>query len=372
MKITCNREKLLTAFRIASPVAPLRSPKAILQNVKLEAANGALTLLATDMEVGVRVAVEDVEIEQEGSAVLPVGRLGPILSENPSEKMRIVADPHGAVIKGDRSEYKLPSANPDEFPIVPTFTAQRYHQLPARLLREMIHRTSYAADNESGRFALGGVLMEFEESKILAIATDGRRLAKMEGAAESVGEHHKQDTQTIIPTRATQLIERALAHDLDQIVKISAAANEIIVQAPRVMIVSRLVEGRFPRWRDVIPSYSSATSVPLTVGPMYSAHRQASIVTSEDSRSIDFTFADGSLTLEASSQENGKSRVEMPISYDGEKVVVSLDNIFVSDFFKVLDPQMNFRLEVQDEDAPAIFLTDDGYTSVIMPMARDR
>src|SRR5690606_9223335 len=142
-----------------------------------------------------------------------------------------------------------------------------------------------------------------------------------------------------------------------------------LVQAPRVMIVSRLVEGRFPRWRDVIPSYASAASVPLTVGPMYSAHRQASIVTSEDSRSIDFTVDAGTLTLEASSQENGKSRVEMPISYDGPKVVVSLDNVFVSDFFKVLDPQMNFRLEVQDEDAPALFLTDDGYTSVIMPMA---
>ena len=192
-------------------------------------------------------------------------------------------------MRGERSEFKLPAENPQEFPAVAEFNEKSYHELSARLLRELIRRTIFATDNESSRYALGGVLLEMAADKITGVGTDGRRLAKMEVPATSVGGHQSGDSMTIVPTKAMQLIERALT-DGDAEIQVAARANEVLVRSPRATIYSRLVEGRFPKWRDVFPQRTGAVKIELTVGPLYSAVRQAAIVTSEESRGVDFTF----------------------------------------------------------------------------------
>ncbi len=370
MKITCDREQLLPAFQAAATVAPSRSPKAILQNVKLEVTDSGGILMATDMEVGIRLQVPGLDVAQGGSVVLPVGRFGSILRESSDDKLRIETTERGTTVKGDRSEFKLNAENPDEFPSVAGFQEERYHELPARLLKELIRRTIFATDTESSRYALGGVLLEFHEDKIIAVGTDGRRLAKMEGAAKSVGKHLSGDTTTIVPTRSMQLIERILT-DGDAEVQICARANDILVRTPRATIYSRLVEGRFPRWRDVLPQRVDAAKVDFNVGPFFSALRQAAIVTSDESRGIDFTFGDGTLVFAASTAEVGQARVELPVPYDGAQTVVTLDNRFVADFCKVLDPEKQFTFEFGDGDGPTLLSTPDGYGYVVMPLSRD-
>ena len=106
--------------------------------------------------------------------------------------------------------------------------------------------------------------------------------------------------------------------------------------------------------------------------PLYSALRQAAIVTDHDSRGIDFTFADGTLKMEANTAEIGESQIELPISYDGEPITLTLDHRYVADFCKVLDNELSFVMEIESGSSPALLLTDDGYGYVIMPMARDR
>ena len=100
--------------------------------------------------------------------------------------------------------------------------------------------------------------------------------------------------------------------------------------------------------------------------------RQAQIVTSEESRGVDFTFGEGSLVLSGQTAEVGQSRVELPIAYDGQPIAITLDPRFVIDFLKVLDAEKTFRIDLQDSDAAAVCTTDDGYGYVIMPLARDR
>jgi DNA polymerase-3 subunit beta len=234
----------------------------------------------------------------------------------------------------------------------------------------LIRRTIFATDNESSRYALGGVLLEMSADKIIAVGTDGRRLAKMEVPARSVGGHQSGDSMTIVPTKAMQLIERALT-DGDAEVQLAARANEILVQSPRATIYSRLVEGRFPKWRDVFPQRTGAVKIELSVGPLHSAVRQAMIVTSEESRGIDFNFEAGTLVLSGRAAETGQSRVELPISYDGAPLVISLDPRYMNDFLKVLDPEKVITLELKDAESAAVCHTDDGYGYVIMPLARD-
>jgi DNA polymerase III subunit beta len=160
--------------------------------------------------------------------------------------------------------------------------------------------------------------------------------------------------------------------DGDAEIQVAARANEILIRSPRATIYSRLVEGRFPKWRDVFPQRSGAVKIQLAVGPLHSAVRQAAIVTSEESRGVDFSFEAGTLTLSGRAAEYGQSHIEMPIPYDGEKLSVTLDPRFVSDFLKVLDPEATFTLEIKDAESAIVCTTEDGYGYVIMPLARDR
>ncbi len=371
MKIICNREKLLHAFQTVAAVAPARSPKPILQKVKLEVAANKAMLMATDLEVGIRYEVSGLEVEASGEVILPVDRFGPILRESNDATFRMEANATGIIVRDARSEYKLPSANPQDFPSIAEFAETDYYELPARLFRELIRRTIFAADNESSRYALGGVKLEWQDNMLTAISTDGRRLAKMEGPAKAIGQPAPLGDVIVIPTRAMQLLERAFAEETSE-VQLAVRQNDVLVHSPRCTISSRLLEGRYPRWRDVFPQRANSLKIDLPVGPTYSAVRQAAIVTSEESRGIDFTFGNGSLVMAGQTAEVGESHVELPIAYNGPPISIMLDPRFVIDFLKVLDPEKTCTIDLQDGDAAAVYTTDDGYGYVIMPLARER
>ena len=372
MRIQCNREQLLAAFQTAALVASSRSPKAILQNVKIEVQGDKAVLMATDMEVGIRIEVTGLTTEVPGCALLSVQQFGSILRESSDEALSIDSDGQAVTVRGQRSRFRLPSGNPQEFPQIAEFATDNYHTLPARLLKELIRRTLFATDTESSRYALGGLLLEMESERVIVVGTDGRRLAKMEGPAQVVGTPvGSSDAMTIVPSRSMQLIERSLT-DGEAEVHLAMRGNDFMVQSPTLMIISRLVEGRFPRWRNVLPNRPDAVQIELTVGPLHAAVRQAAIVASGESRGIDFTFGRGSLVLSGVTADVGESRVEMPIAYDGEEITLCMDHRFLSDFLRVLDPETNFRLNIVDGDSAALCQTDDGYGYVIMPLAHDR
>jgi DNA polymerase-3 subunit beta len=217
---------------------------------------------------------------------------------------------------------------------------------------------------------LGGVLLEPEGESIVAVGTDGRRMAKMEGAIKTVGQPATSGS-TIVPARAMQLLERMLASD-DSAVRLAARANDLMVRDARGLFHSRLVEGRFPKWRDVIPRRADSHKIEIPVGTLHSAVRQASIVTSEESRGVDFTFSKGTLVLSNTTAEVGLSRIEMPVTYDGPELTICLDHRFVEDFLKVLPPDKTFTLDVANGELAAYCTTDDKYGYVIMPLARER
>ncbi|MHC4178938.1 MAG: DNA polymerase III subunit beta, partial [Planctomycetota bacterium] len=367
----CEREKLLHAFQTAASVAPARSPKPILQNLKLEATMEGATLMGTDLEVGIRIGVLGFEVEAPGSVVLPIARFGSILRESTDEKLSLENDGQKTLVRGQRSEFQLPSENPDEFPAVSGFEEEKYHEMPARFFRETVRRTVFATDTESTRYALGGVLVELAPEGITAVGTDGRRLAKQEGPAKSVGGHQSGDTMTIIPARAMQLLERALA-DNEENIQLAARENDVLVRSGRATVYSRLVEGRYPPWRDAFAQREGTVKIELAVGPFYAAVRQAAIVTSEERRGVEFTFGEGKVILTGHGAEFGESLVELPIPYDGPAVPIRMDPRYVADFLKVLDLEQTFILDLRDGESAAVCTTDDGYGYVIMPLARDK
>jgi DNA polymerase III subunit beta len=370
MKISCDREKLATAFQLAGSVALTRSPKEVLQNVKIEASEDRVTLMATDMETGIRIDVEGIDVQTPGKALLHVGRVGLILRESSDDQLYFESDGSATIVKGLHSEFKLPSANPDEFPTVVGFEEDKYHELPARLFREMVRRTAFATDADSSRFALGGVLLELNGDDVLAVGTDGRRLARMLGTGKSFGGHETTSNTTIIPTRSLSLMERSIG-DKEDVVHIAARGNDVLLRTSRCTIYSRLVEGRYPNWRQVIPKRDDSVAIEMTVGPFFNVIRQAAIVADQETRGLDLEFGGGTLVLTAKTADLGQSRVEMPIDYDGEIIKMKLDYRFMSDFLKVLESDAKFKMDVASSTSPALMTTEDGYAYVVMPMALD-
>jgi DNA polymerase-3 subunit beta len=293
-----------------------------------------------------------------------------ILREVTDEVLKIDASPEMTLIQGQRSRFELAGQNPDEFPEIASFEEKNYYEVAANVFRELIKRTLFATETESSRYALGGVLFEADGSSLIAVGTDGRRMAKMEGVVKPVGSP-STNASTIVPARALNLLERMLPHD-ESTVCIAARSNDLLVRDSRGTFYSRLVEGRFPKWREVIPKRSDSQKIEIPVGPLYSTVRQASIVTSEESRGVDFTFGNGSLVLSNATADVGQSRVEMPISYTGPELTISLDHRFVEDFLKVLPPDKTFTLDIANGELAVYCTTDDKYGYVIMPLARDR
>ncbi len=160
--------------------------------------------MATDLEVGIRYEVTGVEIDAPGAAVLPVARFGSILRESSDATFRIESGNDGTTIRGERSQFKLPSENPQDFPPIAEFGESSYYEISARLFRELIRRTIFATDNESSRYALGGIKLEWKDNVLTAVGTDGRRLAKMDGPAQAVGSPAPFGDVTVVPTRAMQ------------------------------------------------------------------------------------------------------------------------------------------------------------------------
>ncbi len=370
MKVTVNREQFLHAFSPVAAVAPQRSPKPILLNVKFDVTAHGATLMATDLEVGIRHQVDGIEINTPGSAVLPTQRFSNIMRESVDDTVLIECVSEHIIVKGKRSEFNLPSINPSEFPPIAGFDETNFYEVSARLLKEMIRRTLFATDNDSSRYALGGIKLEANGDEFTTVGTDGRRLAKMSGPIGRTGEAVAFGEATIVPSRSMQLIDRVLV-DNDQVVKLAVRQNELLVQTPQATIITRLLEGRFPRWRDVIPSSRDSSKIDISVGQFASVVRQAQIVMSEEKRGIDFVFGEGTLVAIGRGPEIGDSRIEMPIGYDGRIITISLDPKFVLEFLKVLDPSSTVTVDLIDGDSAALCRTDDGYCYVIMPLARD-
>ena len=368
MKIISHREGFLQACQLASAAIATRDVKPVLRNIKAVVDKDRCTLMATDLEVGIRLEVRGIKVEEPGEALLPTARMISILREATDEELVIEGGPEACRVVGSANEYNMAGEDTAAFPEVPAFAEEKYHEMTAGVLREIIKRTSFAAATEGQvRFgATTGVLWELEDQRVALIATDGRRLAMMHAIAHAHGDHTTQGQTLVVPAKAMSLLERNLTEP-DEKVRISFRANEVLMKTERSMIYSRLAEGRFPNYKQVIPQ-KHAHRVPLTVGPVLAAVKQAAIMTDDESKRVRFKFEKKKLTLRAQGAESGKSRVELPIEYDGKGIEISFDPKFVVDMLRVLEPDAPLTLDMNDGTSPAVFRHEPSYWYVVVPL----
>ncbi len=368
MKVVCKREPLLAAVQLAAGVVPSRTPKAILQSLKL-VADERITLYATDLEVGLQCPVKDDEanVAEPGEALLPASQASSILREMRDETVTLSTSRRGTLIEGTRSRFELASEDPADYPEVPGFEGQRFHRIESELLRVMVRRTVFATDPENTRYALGGVLLELEGETVRLVATDGRRLALMEGTGEAVGDHSTAGTTTVVPAKAMNLLERHLSGEKEATL-VSVSENRIVFATPKATIISRLLEGRFPAYEAVIPKRHTG-QMSVQAGELMRAVRQAAVVTTEESRGVTWELDGTELKIVGYSHDVGRSEVYVTAAYEGPPLKVAFDPRYLLDMLKTLDEGVTVRLDLIDSESAAVFRTDDGYLYVLMPLA---
>lgn len=368
MKAICPREGLLSACQVAGVAVASRDVKPILSNIKAVANPNGCTLLATDLDLSIRLEVRSVKVETPGEALLPSDRLTAILREATDEELTLEATADATTIRGQFNEFEMPGEDPADFPGIPTFTDDKYHEVQAGVLRDMIRRTIFAVDKKeaSHRYSMHGVLWEVADNKVRLVGTDGRRLALASGPSTSQGAADTKGQTHVVPVKAMGLLERLL-QDASEPIRFVLRPNEALFKTERATICTRLVEGRYPNYKDAIPDKLPA-KIALELGRFQSAVRQASIMTEHESKRVTFAFGKKKLTLQARGADTGRAKVELPIEYEGKDISINFDPGFVVEMLRMLPADAPLNLELADGEKPAVFRSGPDYLYVVVPL----
>ena len=367
MKVKFERARLLDAVQILGGVVPQHSPRPILQGIKFTAEEGkrdggVVELSATDLDVGMRCTVEAVEVGEGGEAVLSARTLEGILRESAEEDISVESREDRAVVTGGKTVFRLQCGPAGEFPAIPEFRKNGAFAVAAADFRRLAERTAFAAATEETRYALNGVLVAADKKKVEMVATDGRRMAYASAEAKS-GAASKSG---IVPTKAMLQAARLVGPSFDGDVEVSIGEKDFMLAVPGAAIVSRLIEGNFPNYKEVIPKGHSK-KVTVDRAALTSALRQASVLTTEETRSVKLSFKKGSVTIESSSPEAGEAKIEADARYNGAAFSVSFNPRFLLDALKVLrSDEVQMRLE--DADSPGVIAEGEDFVYVLMPV----
>jgi DNA polymerase III subunit beta len=365
MKVKFNRSALQDALGLVTSIVPSRTPKPILQCLKLTAEKDAVSLCATDMEIGITFRLGQVEVVQEGQAVLPAVKLASIVRESVDEVVEIEAVEATIHIKGADSHFTIYGHDAAQYPAVPGFDGNADFQISLETLQEGIELSVFAAAKESTRYALNGVLWEVKGKKLTLVATDGRRLAKEVVNLEAAAAATLSKERIIVPAKTMYLLDK-IGGDKGAKVSVKLVNNQIVFASEQVVISSNLVEGNFPKYEDIIPC-DNDKKISLSTGATLSAVRRAALLANEDSKGVKLSVEKGKLVFSSRAPETGDAQIEMSIDYTGKPIEIGFNPQFLVDVLRVIKSDQ-FDLELGDADRPGVIKSGNNFLYIIMPV----
>ncbi len=361
MKFQITKEAFLDGLQKVQHVVSSRSTLPILSNVLIESKGDQLVLTTTDLDVGVSVTIA-AEVSKEGATTLPVRRLVSIIRELPASVIDVDIDGKDvASIRSGPSFFKIIGLPRAEFPPLPSFTEAKEYKINQKALREGLKKTSYAISNDETRYVLNGIFVAFLEGKLTLVATDGRRLAMVENDLEFPASH---ETDLIMPTKAVQELQRMLSGEGD--IQLKLSDNQLSFEHEGSIIVSKLIEGNYPNYKQVIPSDSTET-ITVSRETLLETVRRVSILSSDKSNSVKFTFEAGAISIMADSPDIGEAKESIPVNYSGKEFSIAFNPDFLMDPLKNLDDEEVY-LDLIDEMSPGVIRGSGKFLYVIMPM----
>lgn len=361
MKITFNRESMLSACQNVSGACSTKDVKPSLKSI-LCVVDKDCTLMATDMEIGMRLDLLGVGVHQPGEVLFPPKFIN-ILRESTSEEMTAFFDKDKLLVRGTQGKFEMPTVDAKEFPPIPDFDADAYCEIDGKALGEMIDKTTFASGvigGDQGRKfgATTGILIE-PASSLIMVSTNGRGMAKMESAATMNG----AIKNTVMPVKTLRLLSNSLRDGVPVLVCLREA--DALFKTGNTVIHSRALEGRFPDWKRHVPT-EFKHKMTLTVGPLLSLIRQSMVMTDEMTKKVTFDFSNNKLTMTTVNSVLGEAELSMPIDFDGT-LSMMFDPSVIASMLAKLEPDSMISFEANAHNKAAVIKSGE-FLYMAMPM----
>ncbi len=373
MKLKLNRDHLSNGLQQVMNLVGSRQTMPILKNVLIDASDGEVSLITTNLDLGMRCTIK-AEILEPGSITLPVRKLASIVRELPNIEVNIETSlNHVTKITSGGSTFRMVGIGREEFPSLPVFDDQFAFTLKQDMLSNMLRSVSYAQSSDENRHVLNGVFFVFQSNTIKLAATDGRRLAVSTAQLDS---ENDQSGSLILPAKTVAELERLLSYDGSVRILFNDRQAAFEVETGQsgeeqgmvkgIYLVTKIVEGKYPDYQQVIPKQAEHR-VKLERGMLLECVNRAALVVSEKQFQVKLRITENLLEISGESQEFGESHESMAIAYDGPEVQVAFNPRFMMEPLKALTSDEVF-FEFKDELSPGVFKTMDQFICVIMPL----
>jgi DNA polymerase-3 subunit beta len=366
MKLKIEREELLRGLGRIQSIVERRGTLPILANALIRADQNGITLAATDLEVGI-TSTHAAEVSTPGAATLGAKKLYEIVRELDDPEVSIELEDGSRVrIDSGQARFSLLSITPEEYPTLPSAEGVTFVSIEAPLVAEMIDSTLYATSTDETRYNLNGVYMELgPEQRLVFVATNGHRLAKIEKAPPNPVAFLEKGI--IVPRKGVGEI-RKLCDETEEAIDIGLGDNFLLVRRPGLLLSCRLIDGEFPDYHQVIPE-GHQIRVVVEREHLLHAVRRIALVAHERAGGFRLALEDGQMELHAQNPDLGEARELIPVEYHGDRFETGFNARYLLDALGAISSK-ELVLELRDELTPARLrpADDPDLVAVVMPM----
>ncbi len=366
MNLTITKEQIINGLQAVQNVVSTRTTLPILSNVLLRAEGDRIEFTATDLDVTIACSVE-ANVKKPGASTVPVKKLFGIVRELTNSEIDVEVDEKNTCsVRSGASFYKINGLSSDEFPPLPKFKEDKKVVLPQETVRSMLKKTSFAISSDESRYVLNGIFISLKDHKMTMVATDGRRLALVD---EEVDVSDKSQGEFIVPAKAVFELNRLLQDKGEIEIRYTENQASFTLKDEKgfsVLIITKLIEGNYPNYRQVIPG-EVKERISLIREEFLHALRRAEIMTSEKSNSVKMTFSKNNLAITANSPEVGEARESLAINYKGKEMAIAFNPKYLIDPLNALVNDEVF-IELIDELSPGVLKINGPFLYVVMPM----
>ena len=367
MKVTCSALTLGQGLHTVSRAVSPRTTLPILNNVLLQTSPQGLQLTATNLEIGIREVVP-AEVQEEGGITVPARLLTDFVTAHPDEPLTLTLDrkTQSLAVHSPHFDVVIRGIDPADFPPVPSASDGRKVSVPQGDLRQAIEQTVVAASTDEGRPVLTGVYVQLNGDKATLAATDGHRLAVRN---LSLGSGAGDPQTVVIPARALAELSRILKASSDPVdLTVGAQKNQVFFKAGETELMSRLIEGTYPNYQQVIPTQSTTTITAKTQDLLFTT-RVVSLFSKDAANVIKFKAEGGKLTLTANTSEVGNSVAGVEARVEGQDLQVAFNSKYVLDVLGIIgseEVQLGFTGPLNPGAIRPV--GRDDYLYIIMPV----
>ncbi len=366
MEVKISRDTLLNGAQKIQGMVEAKGAMPILAHAFLTADGDEICIQATDLEIGSK-AYYSANVIKPGSVTMNARKLFDIVRELPDQEIHLIKeDSNWTTLKCGKSKFRLPGMSPEDFPALPEYSDEAIMEFNAATLKEMIKKTFFAVSPDETRQALNGLLLEREDSKAILVGTDGHRLSMISRPLLKVMDSDEKQSY-LLPKKAVSELLKQMDNDENSFVFSEKNSHLAFIQGKQV-IVSRKIDGKFPNYRQVIPS-GNDKKVTVDREQFQRALKRVALLADDKSKMVRFEIADGLMSLISDNTEMGTAREELAIDYQGESMFVGLNARYLLDVLGVIEYD-TVTLNMKNENHSCLITIDEDpdYKSIVMPM----